>query len=443
MLDKIKKGPKPKISTTSAASKKAQRKTEREEPEEKDIPTESEDDEKIDLTKTSNKKKTATAKINAERSRDDKISKEKAKEKMESEKQIKIPESSSKKGAKQSDKESSSNITNNIKPLAKSTPKKQDKSKIQAKEETSQQSKHVVKKSPFTPQKKESSEEASLSEESEKKSKASREQKVLQKAAKQQLPTAIDTSQISDEISKIIKRIEEKRKKVGASEKRRSTGKASNNASVSKRDKSSTAELYNGVLQLNSSIKVEHVVDIKELLKKEKIAKTDVLLAIIEIALNSSYYSLSSYNRSKSFWEDVLKYKELKKIFEPLKAETLKKYWININITGDPLQVADFIKKNKKIFDTYNILVLPMISTAAEYFKRNIDNLEDYIMNIPREASRAETQLVETVDLKTGKVKTEKKKTLTTYKRARRAEPIVRKFIGKNNINDVDEIIEG
>jgi hypothetical protein len=139
----------------------------------------------------------------------------------------------------------------------------------------------------------------------------------------------------------------------------------------------------------------------------------------------------------------VLKYKELKKIFEPLKAETLKKYWININITGDPLQVADFIKKNKKIFDTYRIMVLPMISTAAEYFKRNIDNLEDYIKNIPREPFRAETKFTETVDLKTGKVKTEKKKTLTTYKRARHAEPIRRIFTGRNNVNDVDEIIDG
>ncbi len=302
-----------------------------------------------------------------------------------------------------------------------------------------------MKKSPFTPQNKESSEEASLSEESEKKSKASREKKILQKTAKQQLPSAIDTSQISDEISKIIARIEEKRKKVGdTSEKRRSAGSKSKNASLTKNNnKSSTAELYGGVLQLNSNIKVEHVVDIKEVQKKEQIAKTDVLLAIIEIALNSSYYSLSTYNRSKSFWEDVLKYKELKKIFEPLKAETLKKYWININISGDPQQVADFIKKHKKLFDTYKIMVLPMISTAAEYFKKNIDNLEDYIKNIPREALRAETKLIETVDLKTGKVKTEKKKTLTTFKRARHAEPITRRFTGKNNVNDVDEIIDG
>jgi len=443
MLGKIKKGAKEpketKTSILSVASKKATKKEEKEE--EKDIPTESED-EQIDLTKTSNKKKTLITKKNAERSRDDKISKEKPKDKKESEKQMKIPDLSNKK-SKQSDKDSNNNINNNIKQLPKSTPK-QDKNKPQVKEESSQQSKHVIKKTPFTPQKKESSEEASLSEESEKKSKASREKKVLQKAAKQQLPSAIDTSQISDEISKIIKRIEEKRKKVGgASEKRRLAGKASNNASLTKRDRSSTAELYSGILQLNSNIKVEHVIDIKELQKKDKIAKTDVLLGIIEIAMNSSYYSLSSYNRSKSFWEDVLKYKELKKIFEPLKAETLKKYWININITGDPLQVADFIKKNKKIFDTYKIMVLPMISTAAEYFKRNIDNLEDYIKNIPREPFRAETKFTETVDLKTGKVITEKKKTLTTYKRARHAEPIRRIFTGRNNVNDVDEIIDG
>jgi len=317
----------------------------------------------------------------------------------------------------------------------------------QIKEESSQLSKHVVKKSPYTPTKpKDDSDEPSLSEESEKKSKASREKKILQKAAKQQLSNPIDTSQISDEISKIIKRIEEKRKRVGGtSEKRRSSGKDSKtkNLSLSKRDKNSTAEMYNGVLQLNNNIKVEHVIDIKELQKKERIPKTEVLLAIIEIAMNSSYYSLSSYNRSKSFWEDVLKYRDLKKIFDPLKAETLKKYWININITGDPLQVADFVKKNKALFELYNIMVLPIISTASEYFKRNIDNLEDYIKNLPREPIRTETKLIEIIDHKTGKVITEKKKILTTSKRIRNAEPITRKFTGRNNINDVDEIIDG
>lgn len=305
----------------------------------------------------------------------------------------------------------------------------------------------MVKKSPYTPTKpKDDSDEPSLSEESEKKSKASREKKILQKAAKQQLSNPIDTSQISDEISKIIKRIEEKRKRVGGtSEKRRSSGKDSKtkNLSLSKRDKNSTAEMYNGVLQLNNNIKVEHVIDIKELQKKERIPKTEVLLAIIEIAMNSSYYSLSSYNRSKSFWEDVLKYRDLKKIFDPLKAETLKKYWININITGDPLQVADFVKKNKALFELYNIMVLPIISTASEYFKRNIDNLEDYIKNLPREPIRTETKLIEIIDHKTGKVITEKKKILTTSKRIRNAEPITRKFTGRNNINDVDEIIDG
>ncbi len=358
---------------------------------------------------------------------------------------IKVPESSNKKIVK-GEKDSNTSV-NNIKPLPKSTPKQEKTStnNIQIKEESSQQSKHIVKKT--SPQKqKESSEEASASEESEKKSKASREKKILQKAAKQQLTTQIDTSQISDEISKIIKRIEEKRKKVGGgSENRRSGGRGSKskNTSLTKK-KSSTADLYNGVLQINTKIIVEHVIDILELQKKEYISKTDVLLAIIEIAMNSTYYSLGAYNRSKSFWEDVLKYKELKKIFEPLKAETLKKYWININFAvGDPLQMAGFINRYKDLFEENKILVFPMISTAAAYSKGNISNLEEYIKNIPREPARAEISTIKSVDLATGKIRTEKRTTLTTYKRMRHAEPITRKFVGRNNLNDVDEIIDG
>ena len=134
-----------------------------------------------------------------------------------------------------------------------------------------------------------------------------------------------------------LKRIEEKRRRVGgANEKKRSitrSGGKAINITTGKRHKSSTADLYNGNLQINKDIAVEHVIDIMELSKADIVNKTDVLLAIIEIALNSTFYSLSTFNRSKSFWEDVMKYKELNKIFDPLKPETLKKYWININIS--------------------------------------------------------------------------------------------------------------
>lgn len=312
-------------------------------------------------------------------------------------------------------------------------------------EQSSQQSKHIVKKTPY----KQNSEEISQSDESEKKSKASREKKVLEKTIKQQLTSNVDTSQISDEISRIIKRIEEKRRRVGGNEKKRSVQRSGKSKAISsgKRDKSSTADLYNGNLQISKDVKVDHVIDIMELSKNDNNLKTDVLLAIIEIALNSTFYSLSTFNRSKSFWEDVMKYKELKRIFDPLKPETLKKYWININnAAGDPVQIADFIKKNKKLFEENRIMVLPMISTAASYSNKDIEDLETYVKGIPREPMRAEYKYTETIDAVTGKTKTEKRKTLTTFKRARYSEPITRRFMGKNIKNtydNVDEILDG
>jgi len=403
-LDKIKP------SSKRGAVKKQQ--TETEVKEESTPSEESSEEQIISLDQSSSKKKLgmkkdrdAKKKEREERSRDEKISKEKEKEKTK----------------------------NNIK------------------EESSQQSKHIVKKTPYnsksSPRKK-SSEDNSPSDDSEKKSKASREKKVLEKTIKQQLTSNVDTSQISDEISKIIKRIEEKRRRVGGNEKKRSVTRSgkSKNISSGKRDKSSTAELYNGNLQINKDITVEHVIDIMELSKVENIEKTDVLLAIIEIALNSTFYSLSTFNRSKSFWEDVMKYKELKKIFDPLKPETLKKYWININrASGDPIQIADFIKKHKILFEENKIMVLPMISTAASYSNKEIEDLEKYVKGIPREPNRTDYNYTQTIDSVTGKIKTEKRKTLTTFKRARHPEPITRTFKGNNIPNNfnVDEIMEG
>lgn len=310
------------------------------------------------------------------------------------------------------------------------------------------ESKYAVKKSALVNNSQikvsSSEEEDSISENSdEKKSKISREKKILKKPIKQQLTSELDTSKITDEISRIIQRIEEKRKKTGSVSDRKKAAIEKMMTSAFTRDKSSTAELYNFKVQFNNNIKVEHIINISDLIKKENILKTEVLLALIEIACNASYYSLSAFNRAKSFWVDVLKYPDLKRIFEPLKAETLKKYWININRAGDPCQVADFIKKHQKLFLHYKIAVLPMISTTIQYFSKSIDNVESFIKNLPKEPARFETELIEILDDETGKIRTEKIKSLTTFKRARYGKSITRKFYGKNNINDPDEIIEG
>ena len=392
---------------------------------------ESDDEEIIELDTTSKKlknKKKSLREKQKERSRDEKISLEK----------IKISESEIKKFTKKNLGKKKNNNIKNLKIL------NDENIKSILKNESTSNIKHIVKKTSFTPitlKKENSDEEISISDESEQKSKISREKKILKKPLCQKSAPGIDKAQISDEISKIIKRIEEKRKKTNLIEKIKSyKPKISSSA---KREKNTTAESFNGILQLNKNIKENNILDIVELSKTDNFKKTDVLLAIIEVALNSSYYSLSSFNRAKSFWEDVLKYKDLKKIFDPLKAETLKKYWININSNGDPIQVADFVKKYKKNFEENKIVLLPMISTAGEYFKQKIDNVENYIKNLPREPQVREIKLIQTIDDFSGKIKTEEKKTLITFKRTRHSDPVNRKFRGKNSLNNPDEIIEG
>jgi len=254
------------------------------------------------------------------------------------------------------------------------------------------------------------------------------------------LPTTIDTTQISDEISNILKRIGEKRKRV------ETVGKRETKIRKKIQHKDISCESQDKILQIDKDMKCEHIIDINDLIKtnkNHKFSNTDVVFTLIEIAVNSNYYYLGQNNRSISFWENALNFKVFRKIFELFKAATLKKYWLNVINNGDPIQIADFIKKNKNLFDTYNVPVLPIISTALEYFNNKITNLEDYIKNLPGEANKIENEIFEKKDFNSIKLIKDKHKTFTSHKRNRYELPNKRIFTGRNYANEVSEIIEG
>lgn len=69
------------------------------------------------------------------------------------------------------------------------------------------------------------------------------------------------------------------------------------------------------------------IVNYEDLLKKEKIENSDLILLIIEICQNASKYNLKKSNKSKLFWDEVFLKAEFAQMFKQFKPETLRKYW--------------------------------------------------------------------------------------------------------------------
>jgi len=140
-----------------------------------------------------------------------------------------------------------------------------------------------------------------------------------------------------DEIDKILKQIEEKKEKT---EKKKSYKK--------------TVEVKeNPEEKVEFPIKsIPKLINLDELNMNPVITNTDILLSLMEIALNSSDYEIGYLNKSKLFWEEVAKKEKFKRVFGLFKAETLRKYWRMIDEIGNYENTLEIIRKNKKALDS-------------------------------------------------------------------------------------------
>jgi len=165
----------------------------------------------------------------------------------------------------------------------------------------------------------------------------------LKQSAKQQMSGKVDSQSISDELSKLMKKVEMKVSK-------KSPPKSS--PSNSRQKQKITAKKQNYSIQKNPrSTKFTPVVDIFELAKKNEYNNTDIILAIMELAHNTNGYVLPSSPTSNSFWEEIVQFKEVKRLFQFFRPETLKKYWRYLNYR-ETYQVAILlIKKYKKLLE--------------------------------------------------------------------------------------------
>jgi hypothetical protein len=204
------------------------------------------------------------------------------------------------------------------------------------------------------------------------------------KPIKQQFK-GIDPQGISEEISKIIRRIEEKKKKGIVTEKhtkkdkvkREKRGRATKDLT-----RGGKAQEYKYKLQVNPNLKVPHVCDIFELSKLPIIRQSDIILALLELGTNPDYYQFPYSPNSRMFWDDVLEYEEVKAIFQDYKGETLRKYWIMLNKTEDGHKIGELIRKHKSNMDTHPSKIKCIIDSIQEYFNGTNSHFSEKITTL-------------------------------------------------------------
>lgn len=263
----------------------------------------------------------------------------------------------------------------------------------------------------------------------------SKERKFVKKPIKHQLGYNVNTKAISEEITKILKKIEDKKKK-------RPTVVAEVPMKTSKLVKKPSAQDFGFKLKINPNFTPKtNFVKIDDLNSKTEISNTDVLLAIIEIATFTDYYSISYNNHSRFFWEDVVKYEDLKNIFRDYKGETLRKYWKIISSIGDVNKTSDLVNKNKNLFDEIQMKLLPIILTIKKYLEGQIDSIETYIRNQTVQVRKTDLFEEVVVDPITGLKKEISYKITTTRSIKKYESKITQEYKGRNFEGPVEDVL--
>ena len=98
---------------------------------------------------------------------------------------------------------------------------------------------------------------------------------------------------------------------------------------------------------------LSNIINLSEL-KGTEIKNSKLLLALIEICINSKKYGINLANKSRIFWDEVYHIADFEDIFKSFKGETLRKYWRIISDIGKMGKVVRTIKKYENQIDDPN-----------------------------------------------------------------------------------------
>ena len=225
-----------------------------------------------------------------------------------------------------------------------------------------------------------------------------------------------ESERIHAEVENVIKKIEDKKRMKKTEKITGKTKKGKSTALVTH-----TAKDFDFILQKNPNSKTKPFINLEDLSKHHDITYSDILLALLEVGKNSDSYLFAYSSKSRCFWEDVLQYTILKKIFIDFKAETLRKYWNELS-KYDSDNATDLIKKNKSYLDNLPIKLGTIVNSITKLLKGDIKNLKEYIDSITMDIRKKELFEKEIENPVTGE-KTKVKEIRYTYAPRKRYEP--------------------
>ena len=124
---------------------------------------------------------------------------------------------------------------------------------------------------------------------------------------------------------------------------------------------SNTKEIYNNYLYGN-------IINLEDLSNKKKpLQNTEIILAIMEICLNSSKYGINLDNSSRNFWEKIGEREDIFSVLKQFKPETLRKYWRRLRTTNKYKNIIQIINQKKDKLNGNNMKLLSSINAISDY----------------------------------------------------------------------------
>ena len=137
-----------------------------------------------------------------------------------------------------------------------------------------------------------------------------------------------------------------------------------NNNNLSDKNSSQNShrkEIYNNYLYGN-------IINLEDLSNKKKpLQNTEIILAIMEICLNSSKYGINLDNSSRNFWEKIGEREDIFSVIKQFKPETLRKYWRRLRTTNKFKNIIQIVNQKKDKLNGNNMKLLSSINAISDY----------------------------------------------------------------------------
>ncbi len=129
------------------------------------------------------------------------------------------------------------------------------------------------------------------------------------------------------------------------------------------------------------------IINIDELSKLGHIDNSDVIFAIIEIAVNSELYNINQSNKSRHFWDTLNEKPQFESLLKIFKTETLRKYWRIISETSSTDKLVETISKYKDDINKTSMKVLTIITSIKAYLSGKIKDFSIYLQSADKPAA--------------------------------------------------------